>query len=132
MLNINELMQEIGATRARSYWDKAVKTYALELVEELNKSIKAGRANIESIKSVDDLEAVLKSGAPCWNAYSDWGLGCSLESAQEIARRVCTPSELKRYKGGEIFPNECQTWQEIQGTALFCAWNDIIKKIVKL
>ena len=39
----------------------------------------------------------------------------------DIAERVCSPSELKRCKGGERQPNSRENWIECQARALWQA-----------
>ena len=68
---------------ARSAWDKGVYDYAFDILEPLG----------------DELENVnadtLMNGVNTWTAYS-YG-GCALICDDDIARRMCTPSEYKKY-----------------------------------
>ena len=97
----NEIQNAIEATNPRSAWKKAVKTYALELVDSLEGQYTA---------------AALLNGAENWRAYS-YG-GCALIYDAEIAERVCSPSELKRKRGGELAPNAMESWLDCQARAL--------------
>ena len=80
----------------------------LELLEELPKNVEYG--------SIQSLEADLLNGAQDWNQYS-WG-GCSLIYDEDIAKRVCTLSELKKTRNGERRPNSREEWLDTQARAL--------------
>lgn len=97
----NEIQNAIEATNPRSAWGRAVKTYAIELLDELDGEYRA---------------VALLNGAENWRAYS-FG-GCSLIYDTEIAKRVCSPSELKRKRGGELAPNAMESWLDCQARAL--------------
>lgn len=99
-----ELIQSIENTKTRSAWSKAVQQYALEILESLEGEY---------------TEAALLNGAENWKAYS-YG-GCALIYDADIAERVCSPSELKRTRGGERQPNSRETWLDCQARALFQA-----------
>ena len=97
----NEIKNAIEATTPRSAWSKAVKSYALELLDGLDGEYRA---------------VALLNGAESWRAYS-FG-GCSLIYDAEIAERVCSPSELKRKRGGELAPNARESWLDCQARCL--------------
>lgn len=80
--------------------------YAYELVENLE----------EETLPASKLEAILLNGAADWSQYS-WG-GSSLIYNGDIAERLCTPSELKRKRGGELAPNSREQWLDVQARAL--------------
>ena len=84
----------IEATRPRGAWNKAVKTYALELLED--------------VEAEEITAAALLNGAEDWHHFS-YG-GCSLIYDADIAERVCSPSELRRTRGGELPPNRAESW----------------------
>lgn len=108
MKTVNDIISIIEATNPRSAWNRGVKAYALELLEDLPKNVEYG--------SVQSLEADLLNGARDWNQYS-WG-GCSLIYDEDIAKRVCTPSELKKTRNGERRPNSREEWLDTQARAL--------------
>ena len=95
----------------RSAWSRAVHTYASELVESLDDSA--------DLSSEALLVKELLNGADDWRQYSEGG--CSLIYDADIAGRVCSPSELKRCKGGERRPNARENWIECQARALWQA-----------
>lgn len=112
MKTITEITAIIEATNPRSAWKKGVKAYALEILEDLPRNVEYG--SIESLKK-DAL-----NGARDWNQYS-WG-GSSLIYNEDIAKRLCTPSELKKTRNGERRPNAREEWLDCQARALKQAW----------
>jgi len=92
----------------RSAWSRAVHTYAVELVEGLESSADLSNETL--------LRKAMLNGAGDWQQYSEGG--CALIYDSDIAERVCSPSELKRCKGGERQPNARETWLECQARAL--------------
>lgn len=112
-----ELLNAIENMKARSAWDRGVKEYAYELVEGLE---------VEEIPAdSQELKSLLLNGADTWEQYS-WG-GSSLIYDFDIAERLCTPSELKRVKGGERRPNSREEWLDVQVRSLLQAANRICK-----
>ena len=103
----HEITQSIEATNPRSAWDKAVKTYALELLEECAETL------------TRDLGRELLNGAENWREFSYFGN--SLIYDKDIAERLCSPSELKRCRGGARQPRGGETWLDAQACALFQA-----------
>ena len=103
-----ELLNKLNERTDRSAWDKAVTLYACELVESLE---------IEELpEDFAEFKALMLNGASDWNQYS-WG-GSSLIYDYDIAERTCTPSELKKTKGGERRPNSREEWLDVQARAL--------------
>ena len=95
----------------RSAWSRGVHAYAVELVESLDDS-----ADLSNEKL---LNKELLNGAGDWQQYSEGG--CTLVYDADIAERLCSPSALKRCKGGERQPNASETWLDCQARALFQA-----------
>lgn len=108
MLTVKELKTAIDASPARSAWAKAVKLYAYELVEEMDETE-------EFYGSPADRKELL-NGATDWSQYS-WD-GCSFVYDEDIAKRLCSPSELKKTKNGEWRPNCREEWLDAQARAL--------------
>ena len=103
-----ELLNKLNERTDRSAWDKAVTLYAYELVESLE---------VEELpEDFAEFKALMLNGADDWRQYS-WG-GCSLVYDCDIAERTCTPSELKKTKGGERKPNSQEEWLDVQARAL--------------
>ena len=116
-----QLLEAIAAHKCgRSAWSRAVHTYAFELVESLDDS--ADLANEVM------LQKALLNGASSWAQYSEGG--CALIYDSEIAERLCSPSELKRVKGGDRQPNSRENWIEVQARALLQA-HKVIEKTWK-
>jgi hypothetical protein len=108
MKTITEITAIIEAANPRSAWNKGVKAYALELLADLPKNVEYG--------TIESLEADMLNGARDWKQYS-WG-GCSLVYNEDIAKRLCTPSELKKTRNGERRPNPSEDWLDTQARAL--------------
>ena len=97
-----------------SAWQKGVKLYAAELQDFLQDE------NLEATKEN------LLNGASNWTEYS-YG-GCSLIYDTDIAERLCSPSELKRKRGGKLLPNSHETWLDVQARALHQACSMVLRK----
>ena len=97
----------------RSAWARGVKDYALELLENLE-------SNPSLINEFNEgmpiREKDLLNGASNWFEYS-YG-GCSSIYNQDIAERLCTPSELKKTRKGNRNPNAREDWMQCQARAL--------------
>lgn len=117
-----ELLKRINESPARSAWIKGVKEYAFELVEALELD-----DNAEIIKGVNLSTEILLNGAEDWAQYS-WG-GSALIYNEDIAFRLCTPSEFKRTDGGFKKPNSHEQWLDVQSRALYQAAALILKLI---
>jgi len=107
----NEIMSVLKSNKTCSAWDRGVNEYAMELLNEL--------------KSEEITKENLLNGADSWEQYS-YG-GCSLIYDYEIAERLCTPSMLKKKKGGDLSPNNNEEWLDVQTRALFQACNRVLK-----
>lgn len=123
-MNANEtisaaIIAELNTRNDRGAWDKGVTEYAVELAESLNNWDKQP-------ESVAELREMLLNGADDWKAYS-WD-GSSLLYDQDIAERLCSPSELKRVtdkSGLRDYPNSCEHWLDVQARALYQAANRV-------
>jgi hypothetical protein len=119
MKNFKELKKRVESYKAVSAWNRGVKTYALDLLDRLEEGIEGNWFNDGDILSPNLLIKELLNGAADWFEYSEGG--CSLVYDGDIAKRLCTPSELKRKKGGRLQPNSRETWIELQARALYQA-----------
>ena len=97
-MKTQDIAKALQERKDRSAWSKGVTVYALEMTEE------AQAAGYEEL-TPKECKAVLLNGAADWKQYS-YG-GCSLIYDEDIARRVCTPSELKRKHNGRAQPRRC-------------------------
>lgn len=121
MRTIEEIRAAIESRPACSAWKKGVNAYAFDLLDELAEAIEGGYFDPANFEAPRMLRAALLNGAKDWNQYS-WG-GCSLCYDCQIAKRLCTPSELKRTHNGERRPNSREEWLDVQARALFQAAN---------
>lgn len=103
-LLLNELRK--GHQKAKSAWDRAVWADAFDMVAQ-------SEADNFNIKDYDN---ILLNGASSWHEYS-WG-GCALICDMDIAKHYCTPSELKKTRGGLRKPNSREDWLDVQARAL--------------
>ena len=100
----------IEARKDRSAWDKGVNAYALELLDNL------AELAPDDLRDRAIIRAALLNGASDWQQYS-YG-GCALIYDSDIAERLCTPSELKRCRGGEWNLSSRENWLDVQARAL--------------
>lgn len=107
-----ELLNKLKKLTPRSAWCRAVVSDAVYLVENLDCSVIPN--------SWEELKKLLLNGAKDWRAYS-YG-GCALVYDEDIARRYCTPSELRRvtHADGTISEraNARENWLDVQARAL--------------
>ena len=122
-MNKEATLDKLKAVKCRSAWDKGVKEYAYMLLDNIfsNRDYKA-MTNVTSLH-----EALLRS-AKNWHQFS-YG-GCALISNEQIAKTLCSPSELKKHKNRMLRPNKQDTWLDVQARALFQAEN-LIKSCVE-
>jgi hypothetical protein len=110
------LYKKLESIKSRSAWSRGVKSYALELVE-----------SAEADLTHDNAKAVLLNGAQDWKQYS-FG-GCADIYDADIAERLCSPSELKKKKGGDLQPSSRESWLDVQARALFQSFNLIRRSL---
>ena len=122
---LNKVRAIIEAKKTRSAWNKGVKAYAEELLDNLDYMSEEEQADAFSNNRM--LERALLNGASDWNQYS-WG-GCSYCYDSQIAKALCNPSELKRTDNGRKEPNKSEHWLDVQARALFQAC-ELIKATV--
>ena len=93
--NISKLCSLVSNTPARSAWDKGVKRYALDLLSNFDELRQYNAENGFSVPVLNQKTAL--NGAANWEQFSNGG--CSLVYSFDIAQRLCTVSELKRFDG---------------------------------
>lgn len=111
-MTIENIRNEVEATKAASAWARGVKLYALEIIDSFPYNVEYG--------SVESLKADMLNGARDWKQYSEGG--CTLIYNEDIANRLCTPSELKKTDNGMKRPNAREDWIDVQARALYQAW----------
>lgn len=105
-------MEEHQATKkVRSAWRRGVWAYAFNMVASLDDNTEINTKNALHL---------LLNGAINWDDYSYKGLAYCYDT--DIAETLCTPSELKRTKGGLRNPNRNENWLDTQARALFQAY----------
>lgn len=127
---IETIYNSIANEKQRSAWNKGVNEYAFELLESLDEAIGGGYFAEEDLASHSMIRSALLNGAKDWAQYS-WG-GCSLIYNEDIAERLCTPSELKKTRGGEWRLNRNEEWLDVQARALNRAANRICRHARKV
>ena len=117
MKNYEEIKKNLETRKDRSAWDKGITVYALEMLDDVAESIDC---NGKEPETRAELKALALNGAENWEEYS-WG-GSALIYNGDIAERLCTPSELKKTRGGERRPNSQEEWLDVQARALYQAF----------
>lgn len=105
-----DLYHRVAGYRTTSAWSKGVKEYALEL---LNAFIEE---HGETQEATDEALVDLMQGAEDWTRFSVSGF--TLITSEEIARRVCSVPDLRRFSYGREDPSPCKTWFDVQAEAL--------------
>lgn len=118
-MTIAEIREKVNACKVHSTWDRGVLIYANELLDEIAENIEHGYYHEDDIEAPKMLDEMMLNGARDWDQYS-YG-GCSLVYDGDIAERLCTPSELKKTRNGELQPNMRETWLDVQARALYQA-----------
>lgn len=125
---IEEARRQLESRKDRSTWDRAVTEDAIDLLDAVTdhceqvtrkyaETEEGGAAHVHDLfKSRKGLMEIMKNGAESWSAYS-WG-GCGLIYDADIAKHYCTPSELKKVRGGDRRPNSREEWLDVQARAL--------------
>lgn len=119
---VNEIRVRLEAIKTRSYWERGVKGFALDLLESYENICTDCEDNGEAVPELN--EETLLNGAADWNAYCYGGLALIYDG--DIARALCTPSELKRTDEGRKAPSDREGWQDVQARAYFQAYRMLI------
>ena len=127
-MSVKDTINIIEESKPRSAWKRGVKEYALELLEDIDNDIECGYISEGDLCNPTMIKKALLNGADDWSMYS-WG-GCSLIYNEDIAERLCCPSELKRTNGGKWRPNSREEWLDTQARALNQACRLIINTMV--
>ena len=116
---VEAITEKVEAHKTRSAWDRGVKAYAEELVEELREAVEGGYVDESDLSNRRLFERAMLNGAADWKQYSEGG--CSLCYDGQIAERLCAPWELRKTDNGRRDPNPRETWIDVQSRALFQA-----------
>lgn len=122
MKSYSDILAALEARKDRSAWDKGVTAYAIDLLDQYQE-----RAEFEGREAASrkELEEWLLNGASTWSEYSEGG--SALIYNDDIAKRLCNPSELKRTHNGERRPNNREDWLDVQARALAQAAKRLIR-----
>ena len=123
-MKLQTLREKLENHKARSYWAEGVKEYAEEIIDHLEEKEKFDDLNAREYDYTGSIQNHIDAlnGAKDWKQYSRGGF--SLVYDGDIAKTLCTPSELKRltYKEGGIKdPNAREDWLDVQARALYQA-----------
>lgn len=119
MATLKQIRNELEKEQGRSAWRRGVIAYAWELFDNIEQYENWLGLNDENNYKATALDAVMLNGAKDWKEYS-WG-GCSLIYDKDIAKQLCTPTELKKTDNGRKQPNKSEQWLDVQARALFQA-----------
>ena len=111
--------EKVEQTKTRSAWDRGVKEYAEELLEELAEAVEGGYVDESDLSNRRLFEKAMLNGAGSWAQFSDGG--CSLCYDGQIAERLCAPWELRKTDHGRKDPNPRENWIAVQTRALYQA-----------
>lgn len=106
---IATIRQQIINYPAKSAWDRGILIYALEIFDNY----------IEASDNTPNKQVTKKDlliGAEDWKQYSRGGF--SLIYNEDICKRLCTSSEQKRKRDGDLNPNSNEDWLDVQARAL--------------
>lgn len=115
----SEIIEILGQRKDRSSWGRGVTAYAIDMLE--------GLEDAPELLGGEQTRELLLNDAVDWNQYS-WG-GRALVYDADIARALCTPSELRRTRCGERRPNVSEEWLDVQARACAQACDRTLKAI---
>ena len=113
---VANVAHKVEQVKTRSAWDRRVKAYAEELVEELREAVEGGYVDADELSNRRLFERAMLNGAADWKQYSEGG--CALCYDCQIAERLCAPWELRKTDGGCKDPNPRESWIDVQSRAL--------------
>lgn len=119
-MNKEATLKNLEAVKCRSAWSKGVKEYAYMLLEDIS--------DYKAITNFKALHKELLNGAKNWKQFSF--ICCDLFLNEDIAKTLCSPSELKKCKNGMLRLNKKETWLDVQTRALIQA-EILIKECVE-
>ncbi len=106
---LTKIRQAITAN-TRPGWKMGVRKYAIELLTKFK----------DNTPPLPFNEKSFLNGSTNWREYSEDGN--SLIYNEDIAQRVCTPKQLKLSDNGKKEPSRDVTWIDVQGNALYQAF----------
>lgn len=121
-ITMKEELKKVNAKHNRSAWNRGVNEYAEIMLDDIIDSMELYKETFDDMNT-KLLKVRALNGASDWKEYS-WG-GCSLIYDEDIAKRLCNPSELKKTDNGRKRPNKNEKWLDTQARALYQAFNRI-------
>ena len=130
MKRLNEIRNQITATKPRGAWAAGVKLYALDILDTIEE-----RSDYEGHEpeNLQELKEYALNGAKdyrhpqslykAWSVAS-WG-GSYLIYDGDICKRLCNATEQKKTDNGNKRPNAREEWLDVQARALFQAYSII-------
>lgn len=117
--DVTFIRESIESVRSRSAWDKGVKTFALDLLDKYDDLCLYYEQDGQACP--DFCLSTVLDGAKDWEQYCYGGKALIYDG--DIARALCTPSELSRNDYGSKSPNGTELWMDVQVRAYYQAWN---------
>lgn len=105
VIDIIKVIESLPAER--SAWRRGVRQYAIDLIEDL--------PDFQDLNP-ENCREVLLNGAGSWKEWAYGGCGLVYDCA--IAERLCTPSELRKKRGGELEPSSHESWLDVEARAV--------------
>ena len=125
MKEMQKIRERLEGIKPRSAWGKGVKEIAEGLLDQYEEIVR-DREGSDSVPPLT--EKTVLNGANSWEQYC-YG-GCAMIYDREIAKTLCTPSELRRTDHGRKAPNSRETWMDVQVRAHVQAWA-LIKRCMR-
>ncbi len=105
VIDIKNVIESLPAER--SAWRRGVRQYAMDLLEAI--------PDYQDL-TPENCRGILLNGAVSWKEWA-YG-GCGLVYDVDIAERLCTPSELRKKRGGELEPSSHESWLDVEARAV--------------
>ena len=125
---VSRIREIIENSKPRSAWDRGVKGFALDLLESYKGMREYAKANNEPVPDFS-LDTLL-NGADSWESYCYGGMALIYDG--DIARALCTPSQLAKTNFGCFAPNREENWMDVQVRAYHQAWNKLSEFVSKV
>lgn len=105
VIDIKNVIESLPAER--SAWRRGVRQYAMDLIENL--------PDFQDLNP-ENCREVLLNGAGSWKEWAYGGYGLVYDCY--IAERLCTPSELRKKREGELEPSSHESWLDVEARAV--------------
>lgn len=126
--NIQRVRTEVENSKQRSAWGRGVQAYALNLLDDFEEWADWRREDGKGLLNIDERTAL--NGAKDWEQWAFGGCGLCYDAY--IAERLCTPSELRKTRGGMFPPSGANSWLLVEARAVRQAWAMIAATVRRL